>query len=422
MQISKEQLDSNLIQEILFELANLNPPLTLFNTQLMHRALAAIGNPQTKYLVIHLAGTNGKGSTAAFIEAGLLASGYRVGKYTSPYIHHLNECILLNQIQISDQRLVELYLAVKAQLLPLQIYLSAFEMLTLLMFEYFAQEQIQYLVLETGMGGTDDATNVVTSQFSLITNISLEHTQWLGNNLAAIAAHKAGIINSGTTIIADDTPELITAVEAKTSTYFNILAEYKFKTLLKAQTFTTLLHFTQRGSEVVKSVELGLFGHFQALNFLAAYQVLHLLGLSDALIFAAAKATIWPGRLQLIKTYPRVIADAAHNPAGCQQLYNSFHGLAKPNQVVIILSILSDKDQDRMLNWYRKIGATLILCALTNQPRALPPLQLAKFTRGKNFKQVIIINSPLLALRYAERLRPKIILISGSIYLLKNFL
>ncbi len=406
-------------QQILDELANLNPLQTEFNANAIKKALQLCNQPQFEYKVIHVAGTNGKGSTAAFLEAGLLAAGYRVGKYTSPYIHCLNECILLNQQQINDGDLAELYLELKELLRPSMILLSSFEMLTLIMFVYFARCGIDYLVLETGLGGLDDATNVVDSQYSVITNIALEHTQWLGNSLADIARHKAGIIHDGKTVIADMIPELISAVRTRTDNYVNILEKYRYQSELDSTRFITRVWF---GSNEYhdKYVELGLFGHFQARNFLAAYEVLHDIGIDDAIIFAAVKNVKWSGRLQLLHRYPQIIADASHNAAGCQVLVQSLERFINPADCVIIASVLRDKDRNAMLELYAKLATTLVVCNLFDQPRATPAQELAKLAHGK-FAHIHVYNAPLTALAAAKRMKKKFIIISGSTYLLKYF-
>ena len=406
-------------QQILDELANLNPPQTEFNANAIKKALQLCNEPQHKYKVIHIAGTNGKGSTAAFLEAGLLAAGYRVGKYTSPYIHCLNECILINQQQISDVDLANLYLELKELLKSSSILLSSFEMLTLIMFVYFSRCGIDYLVLETGFGGLDDATNVVDSKYSIITNIALEHTQWLGNSLADIARHKAGIIHNGKAVIADTTVELIAAVRACTNNYINVLEKYNYQSQLNSTRFVTQLSFGLNEYHD-KYVELGLFGHFQARNFLAAYEVLHDIGIDDAIIFAAVKNVKWSGRLQLLHRYPQIIADASHNAAGCQVLVQSLERFINPADCVIIASVLRDKDRNAMLELYAKLATTLVVCNLFDQPRATPAQELAKLAHGK-FAHIHVYNAPLTALAAAKRMKKKFIIISGSTYLLKYF-
>lgn len=355
---------------IIAELSNLNPPKKSFDNRLILRALECIGNPQHSYKVIHLAGSNGKGSTAAFIEHGQVLAGYKVGKYSSPYIQCINECICINQQMISDDELAAIYLEHKDILNQQEVYLSSFEMLTLLMFVYCARQQIDYLVLETGLGGRDDATNVVASIVSVITNISLEHTQFLGGDLASIATHKAGIIKTGYNVIGDNMPELLQAVTTRTNTYTSVRDKYQISSVqLNQDNFTTELTFFDNVSSETKSVVLGLFGYFQVYNFLCAYEVLRYLGIEWEIIKVAALNVTWHGRLERIKNNPLTIADASHNVDGVRNLAKSLVSWFPREGSVIICSILSDKDIPAMLDYYSQISDNIIFCAIPDQPR-----------------------------------------------------
>lgn len=405
--------------EILQELANLNPPRVEFNTNSMLQILELLNHPEKSYPVIHIAGSNGKGSTAAFLESGLLAANYTVGKFTSPYIHRLNECIVLNRQEINNTELCQIYLEIKKLTITQKIYVSSFEMLTLIMFIYFARNKIDYLILEAGLGGLNDSTNVVESDYSIITNISFEHTQWLGSSLAEIAAHKAGIIKFGLTVIASDIPELINAVSTRTTNYINVMDKYKYSTQLDQINHKTILQFSKDG--VSNKLTLGLFGHFQARNFLTAYTVLQDLKISDDLIFQSATTTSWAGRLECVSRKPWIIADASHNDDGVLQLYFSIRELVNLEQCVIITSILEDKNHTAMLKTYAKIASNLIICNLPQQLRSISAIKLAKLANHQ-FKNIYVYNSPTIALQFAKSLKKKLILISGSTYLLKYFI
>ncbi|RTL03061.1 MAG: bifunctional folylpolyglutamate synthase/dihydrofolate synthase [Proteobacteria bacterium] len=406
---------------IIEELSNLNPPNQSFDNQLILQALNLISNPQHDYPVIHLAGTNGKGSTASFIESGLIAAGYNVGKYSSPYIHCINECISLNQQMISDVELTQLYLEYKEILIAHNIFLSSFEMLTLIMFAYFSRHKVDYLVLETGLGGKDDATNVVKSMFSVITNVSLEHTQFLGHDLLGIAKHKAGIINHGLTVVGDNSPELIDAVTERTKNYVSIKERYSVIDVnLDRQTFTTRVKFYDHATNEELNVVLGLFGDFQVDNFLCAYTVLQQLGISRELITLSARNVRWYGRLQKLQDKPLMIVDASHNLDGVTKLAQNLVPWFPADNSVIICSILRDKDCQTMLNQYARISQQIIFCPLSNQPRASAVNDLAQIAQGK-FKKISLATSPAEALEIAKAMDVPI-LISGSCYLLKYFM
>jgi dihydrofolate synthase/folylpolyglutamate synthase len=409
------------ILAIINELSNLNPPEKSFDNRLILRALAVIGNPEQNYKVIHLAGTNGKGSTAAFIEHGLVAAGYKVGKYSSPYIHCINECICVNQRMISNTELAAIYLEHKDILDQHEIYLSSFEMLTLLMFVYCARQHIDYLVLETGLGGRDDATNVVDSVVSVITNISLEHTQFLGGDLLSIAKHKAGIIKTGYTVVGDNIPELIQAVTTQTANYTSIRDKYQLIAVeLNNEHFITELTFIDNVSSQTRNVVLGLFGYFQVYNFLCAYEVLQHIGVKWGVIETAVRHVTWHGRLERLNTNPLTIADASHNVDGVRNLAQSLASWFPREGSVIICSILSDKDIPTMLDYYSRISNNIIFCAIPDQLRTSNAKDLTKLAQGK-FKTIQAFDSPHSAMQQAQSIAPQAILITGSCYLLKYF-
>lgn len=379
----------------------------------VHLALAKLGQPQDKYSVIHIAGTNGKGSTAAFIELGLIHAGFKVGKYTSPHIHKINETICLGGVSISDNALEEAFFAVKN--IIQKIKLSPFELLTSIMFYYFAHQKIDYLILEVGMGGLEDATNVVNADFSIITNISLEHTQFLGNSLTDIARHKTGIIKGGQVIIADKTPELIAAVTAKVPAYINVLDRYLASTKLDYTNFKTIVNLTNG-----ESYTLNVLGNFQANNFLCAYAVLTSLKVSHTSIAYAATRMHWQGRVERVATKPEVILDAAHNISGAKALYETLADYCQPQDTVIIISILADKPTRQMLNYFSQLANVAIFTTISSTTRGLSAVELAKIGGG-NFLQYYTIDNPQEALMFAKTLNKKTIIIAGSIYLLSYY-
>lgn len=407
---------------IITELSNLNPPNQKFDNSAVLLALNLIGNPQNKYKTIHLAGTNGKGSTAAFIERGLFLAGYKVGKFSSPYIHVINECISINGELIRDDDLANLYVSYKDKLLQQQIHLSSFEMLTVLMFIYCAENNIDYLVLEAGMGGMDDATNVVDSIISIITNISLEHTQFLGDNLEKIAQHKAGIIKNGYTIVGDNIAQIINAVDARSTNYVSIKDKYIVEKIsLNHHDFTTDIEFINHTNNERHYFTLNLFGHFQACNFLCAYEALSFLKISHRHIADAAKSVKWSGRLQKISDSPLIIADASHNADGVVSLAKSLIEWFPYHNSVIICSILNDKNIDEMLKSYSKISDTIIFCTLPEQPRASLSSALAAYS-AKYFNAIYATETPEQAVEIAQSLHKQATLITGSCYLLKYFI
>lgn len=417
-------------QQLIDDLINPGNTNIVPGLERMHTILELLDNPQHKYKTIHITGTNGKGSTAAFLETGLLHAGYKVGKFTSPHIHKINECIALNQSDISDQDLELSYFKIKNLLEQNNFELSPFEFLTAIMFDYFASMQIEWLILEVGMGGAHDSTNVVDSCYSIITNVTLEHTKWLGNTIAEIATEKSGIIKKGLTIIADKQRELIQVVEGKTKNYINVLDEFKINIELDIQNFLTHLTFSetealtgehvQKKISASKSYSLHLFGKFQAYNFLCAYTVFKDLELPERSIEYAAENTKWAGRLQAVQTAPAIILDATHNVAGSLSLLDSLKDLYNKDEVIIITSILRDKDVTMMLNNFSKLSNQIIYTSISSNPRGMQAHEIKAYA-GSIFESSHCIDEPLLALEYAKSLNKKLILITGSLYLLSYF-
>ncbi len=376
----------------------------------MHKILDVLGNPQHKYQVIHITGTNGKGSTAAFLESALVHGGYKVGKFTSPHISKINECITINHKEISDIALESCYFKIKELITVHNIELSPFEFLTTIMFEYFAFEGIDWLILEVGMGGLNDATNVVNSKYSIITNVELEHCKWLGNSISEIATEKSGIIKSGLTIFADNKVEVVEVISNKTTNYINVLSQYKFRIDLDVENFRTLLNVDD------KLYSLSLFGKFQAYNFLCAYAVFKDMRIADKHIKYAAENTIWQYRLMVLRKDPLVIVDATHNAAGAKSLHDSLIGIYNPNDVVIVTSILRDKDIAAMLKYFGKLAISVIYTSIDNNPRGMKASEIANIGAGI-FSSELCIDKPIDAIAKAKLMGKKVIIVTGSLYL-----
>lgn len=446
--------------------ALLNPGNTNIKPGLerMQQILEKLGNPQGKYKVIHITGTNGKGSTATFIATGLIHAGYKVGKFTSPHIIKINECISINDQYINDSAIERIYFLLDKIANQYNICPSPFELLTLIMFYFMAEQDVDYLVLEAGMGGATDSTNVVDSLYSIITNVSLEHTKWLGNTLEQIALNKAGIIKNGMAVIADNTVELINAVKNKTSNYVNVLEKYQIKIKLDDESFktnvyirlknngfliesgmtskirsgmTNVINFKARDNITEIFAEcndafgavgefdpvptdhfkLGLYGEFQAQNFLIAYEVLNHMGISIESIQYAAQKSFIPYRFQIMSTSPLVVFDITHNLAGVNALVKTLKNKYVKDEIVFVIAILGDKDIQGMLLALSLITNTIIFTTLKDNPRAINATELSRYA-GNLFMEQYIINNPTEALDFAKSLsKRKMIIVSGSSYL-----
>ena len=383
----------------------------------MEKALKILGNPERKYKIIHIAGTNGKGSTAAFLEAGLIEAGYKTGKYTSPEIYRFNERITVNREEISDADVELYYERVNIALEASDIGLTYFEITTAMMFLYMKDKNIDYLVLETGLGGRTDATNTVTPVISLITNISFDHMEFLGNTLKEIAHEKAGIIKKDIPVFfADDKPELFEEIKAKTENYVNVLEKYEFNensTKLDKEKLNTLVKINN------EEFRLSLFGKFQGKNFLLAYEALKYLGIDDEVIKRSCSKIIWNGRFQIVSENPFTILDGAHNKDSAAVLSENLREIFPDRELVFIISILRDKDNDSVLEELGKASDYAVFTGINNN-RGQNYDEM--YNRGKSYFKHSYAESTLeSALKKAESLNKKATVICGSFFLLKEY-
>lgn len=375
----------------------------------------ALGNPQDSYRIIHIAGTNGKGSTATTIEAGLIEAGYKVGKFTSPHIVRFNERIQFGGEEVSDEDVCSYFLKVKEVLDREEIKGTFFEITTAMMFLYFADKKSDFVVLETGMGGRYDATNIVNSEIVVITNISLDHTGFLGDNIYDIAREKAGIIKENSRVVVGDSQEdFLKAVKNETCDFVNIKEKYRdAEYSLDRVNFTTDIKINN------KNYKFSLFGEYQVANFLCAYEVFKILGIEDEIIERAVQKVKWPGRFEIYIKDPLVILDGAHNPAAAEKLRENISPSYKPDEVTAIVSILEDKDIETIMKEIRGFSDTVILTSLEGFKRGLKGEELKKYVGS--FKKSIVENNVKSAYEKALLLNKKVIVVCGSFYLLSRF-
>lgn len=374
-----------------------------------------LGNPQNNYKIIHIAGTNGKGSTATTIESILLEKGYNVGKYTSPHILKFNERIRANGKDITDTEIGNYFYEIKKIIEKLQIKPTFFEVTTALMFKYFSDLGMEYVVLETGMGGKFDATNVVTPIICVITNVSLDHCEYLGKNIYDISKEKAGIIKENAkVIVACNDNEFLRAISEKNNTYTNVLEKYSnIKYRLDYEKFST--DITTGETEYNYS----LFGEHQVKNFLCAYEVAKILNIDDKSIKKAVSNVEWQCRFEKYIDTPMTILDGAHNEAGMIELVNNLKKGYKKDEVVAIVSILKDKEIKKMLSLLEETTDKIILTAVKDNPRGVEAEYLYNLVENKN--NYLIENDIKFAYEKAKKENRKIIVVCGSFYTLSRF-
>ena len=396
--------------EELYSLTNMGIKLGLDNIK---NILKLMGNPQDNYKILHIAGTNGKGSTATILEASLLEAGYKVGKYTSPHIEKFNERIVVNREQILDERICSYYKRIRTLIEVNYLHPTFFEITTAMMFDYFKDCGCEYVVLETGLGGRFDATNVCHPEISIITNISMDHINILGDNLIDIAREKCGIIKDSPVVVADSKPELIAAVEKKTKDYVDVLKKYKNVKFELTEDFGTTIYIDNM------EFNLSLYGEYQINNFLGAYEALKKIGISNKNIQDAVSKVYWPGRFEIYsKEDPIIILDGAHNVDAASRLKENILSRYRREDVITLVSILEDKDRDGILEEISKFSDEIIFTSLEDFHRGTSGSELLDLV--PNFKNQKVEDNLVKAFDLAKKTK-KVIVICGSFYLLSKF-
>ena len=339
--------------------------------------LELLGRPQDKLKIIHIAGTNGKGSSASFLHGVLKEAGYRVGLYTSPYLQFFTERIQINGVNIPEDRLAELTGIVRDKIEIMvaegRNHPTEFEVVTALALLYYAEENIDFLVLEVGLGGRLDATNVVDNPLvSVITPIGYDHMQYLGDTLEQIAFEKGGIIKTnGFTVTYPQTDGVIEVFESLCKDKNNKLfitsldgIEIKYSGI-DSQLFSAAI----LGKEY-KDIEIKLAGLHQiynCCNALTAIEVLRRergLDISDGAIYKGLLETRWPGRMEVLKEAPLTIIDGAHNIHGAEALKVNIEKLLSNYKITLVIGMLEDKDIEGFL----KLVIPLVDRVVTTKP------------------------------------------------------
>lgn len=372
------------------------------------RLAALVGNPQKKLRFIHVAGTNGKGSTCAILESIYRASGLRVGLFTSPHLVSFRERIQIGRELISEAeivRLVEKFQKLLAEF-PADHHPTFFEVVTVMALDYFAQEKCDLVIWETGLGGRLDATNIVTPLASVITNIALDHQQWLGDTLEKIAFEKAGIIKSEVPVAtATDEPEAL-AVIKKTAAEKNApLAIVTEEKALPPEFADTL----------------SLHGEYQKRNAALALATVEILQkqvpVSATQIRTGLQTVQWPGRLQLIEKPDgrKFLIDGAHNVAGATVLRDAITRGFGTQKKTLILGIFEDKDWRHICEMLAPLAEKILTVPVSNQ-RTADPKKLADICRASNpSAKIVVCNSLNEALEQIPA--GSFTIITGSLYL-----
>ena len=375
-------------------------------TELMKR----LGDPQNDYRTIHVAGSDGKGSVCEMVYSVLRFSGIRAGKFSSPYIEDRNECISVDGISISDEDLDTILNEVrsKADAMKGEGYeCTFFEVLTAAAYLWFSRCGVEYAVIEAGMGGTLDATNVIIPEVAVITNVSMEHTKYLGNTLGEVASHKAGIMKAGVQTLTSAKGEALDVIKKRAEEIGSKLTVVRSGELKGMDVY---------GSDVIyggESYRIGIPGSYQCENMALAIETVRKLPMADRLephIREGLRESRLPGRMERILQTPIVI-DGTHTVAGMTALCRDIKELY--DKVLVVVGILSDKNIEGMMGLLSGISNGMIVTAPDSE-RALPADKLGEIA-SKYLDEVVVIENEKDALDYAmETANVRTILVTGS--------
>ncbi len=387
--------------------------------------LELLDNPQEKVKCIHVAGTNGKGSVVEMTAEILQAAGYKAGRYISPALFEFNERIAINGINITDGEFQKLLIPVKNAAKQLEKEFgeppTEFEFVTALAFLHFAEKKCDFIVLETGLGGRLDATNVVSKPVcSVLTAIGMDHIKELGDTLAKIAGEKAGIIKPNCDVVSDiQEPEAAKVIETR--------CKETGSQLFIAEPDKVITHTCDRHGLVfdygeLKNLHLPLCGSFQRQNVAVVLKTVEVLRekgfeISDSAVRKGLHHTVWTGRMSFISKKPVVLFDGAHNLPGVKALTTSLRQMLPNQKFIFVMGVLADKDYHEMITELAPLAAHVITITPPN-PRALPAEELAK-NISPYIKEVHSANSIKKGIAEAKALQKKTglpICCFGSLY------
>lgn len=396
------------------------------------RLLELLGNPHKSLKLIHIAGTNGKGSTSAILGKILIEHGYKIGYFNSPHLYEIEETIRINEENIKEEEFITLINEIKPfvnQVVKEGFnHPTEFEVLTCLMFLYLYRQKVDFGVIEVGLGGRLDSTNVLTPILSVITSIGLDHMNILGNTIEEIAREKAGIIKRGVPIITciqkDEAIKAITEKSLKESSNLIIVNpnNYKLLEINKNDTINQRVLVNINGKEEI--INLSLLGEHQIINLSLAMEAikeleaLNYINLDINKLKIATKSVKWKGRLEILKANPYIVVDGAHNVDGIKYLKNNIEKYFKYNDLYLILGILADKEVEKMLDIIAPM-AKEVYTVTSNSIRATSAEDLKNEVLKYN-KNTLAFEDYEEAANYAIKKAKKedLVLASGSLYMI----
>src|SRR5580658_3025506 len=391
-----------------------------------------LGQPQRSSPCVHIAGTDGKGSTAAMLESILRAAGLRTGLYTSPHLERINERIRINGENISDEDFVAAWSRVHSSIEALMAsgkltsHPTFFECVTAIAFLAFAQHQVDFAIYEVGLGGRLDATNIVEPEVAIITPVDFDHENFLGHSIDEIAAEKAGIIKPGAWVVsASERPEARVVIARRCAERDARLVEVEVTARAEdVQTwdgqYRAVAAFTHSRKQLTLAPSLP--GRFQIRNALTATIAARLLAergfpIPDVAVERGIATADWPGRLERLATQPDLYLDGAHNPAGARELLKFWQEKYAGRRIFLVYGAMRDKAVDEISGLLFPHAAAVVLTE-PRQPRAISAPLLAEIT-SHDSKETIVVRDPTEALETALRLAgpQDAVFVTGSLYL-----
>ena len=344
-----------------------------------------LGNPQEALEFVHIAGSNGKGSTLAFVASVLKCAGYKVGRYISPTIFEYRERIQTGDRPITQKRLCELTEQLKKVCEDMVAdgfhHPTPFEFETAMAFLYFKEKAVDMVLLETGMGGRGDATNLITTtRVAVLASISMDHMQYLGNTLEKIAKEKAGIIKPGCLVVSQQQESAAAEVIRRECEEKGVKLTFVDERLLRKVRYAVSGQTFSYGS--YKDVRVQLLGTYQTENAMLALEVVEALKksgmeIADDAVYAGMKDAGWPGRFQIIGKKPYFVVDGAHNEDAAKKLAKSIDFYFTNKRIIFIMGILRDKEYEKIIRHTVGLAEQIITVKTPNNPRAMDSYELA---------------------------------------------
>ena len=409
----------------LYNVRRFGPKRTLYPTGYI---LEHYGNPQRCFKSIHVAGSNGKGSTSAIIATIMQAHGYKVGLFTSPHLENFTERIKINGEEIPQTEVAkylnEISIVLNAMLeLPEPLPLRFFDIVTVMAFRYFADQEVDYAIIEVGLGGRLDATNIIESEVSVITNIGYEHTNILGETLTEIAYEKAGIIKPNSVIVTGENKAEVLRVfneiaETKKTKMIHVQNQTSSKRIcsgIEGQTFSLMTPDHQ-----YPELHIPLIGHHQVLNASTAIIAVEVLDfpISMNAVVEGLKMVSWPGRLEVVRKQPLLVLDCAKDAEATAAATKAIEEEFSYDRLIAIVSISSDKKIPPMIENIARIADHFILTTHSVERRAADPEYLGEEV-NRNGRTFEIHEDQRKALENALKLAGEndMVLVIGSVYL-----